>query len=98
MHKHTIMRSFLCSTEKGGSKEACNRGGWPPPEAEVPAAAEAASSPPCGAAEALALTPASEAAAELGCVGPGAALILSMRVSTSLAAICGESFDRVDTN
>ena len=82
-----IMRSFLCSIEKGG---------WPPPEAEVLAAAEAASSPPCGAAEAL--TPASEAAAELGCVGPGAALMLSMRVSTSLAAICIESFDRVDTN
>ena len=81
------------------------------PEADVLAAAEAAPSAPCGAAEDLALAaaseaaaaavaPASEAAAELGCVcctAPGAALMLSMRVSTSLTAICREPFDRVDT-
>lgn len=70
------------------------------PEAEVLAAAEAAPSAPCGAAEDLALAAASEAAAELGCVcctAPGAALMLSMRVSTSLTAICRESFDKVDT-
>ena len=71
------------------------------PEAEVLAAAEAAASLPCDAAKALALAPASEAAAELGCiccVAPGAALMLSMRVSISLTAICREPFDRVDTN
>jgi len=69
------------------------------PEAEVLAAAEAAASPPCVAAEALALIPASEAAAELGCICcivSGAALMLSMRVSTSLTAICREPFNRVD--
>ncbi len=65
------------------------------PESEVLAAAEAAASSPCVAAEALA--PASEAAAELDCVCSVAALMLSMRVSTSLTAICREPFNSVDT-
>ncbi len=76
------------------------------PEADVLAAAEAAASPPGGAAEALseaaaaAVAPASEAAAELGCIcciAPGAALMLSMRVSTSLTAICRGPSNRVGT-
>lgn len=73
------------------------------PEAEVLAPAEAAAASPCVPAGALALAPASETAsvpaAGLGCVcpaEPGAALMLSMRVSTSLTATCRESFDRVD--
>ena len=83
------------------------------PEADALAAAEAAASAPCGAAEELALAPASEtaaeaaapaseaaapaseAAAELGCVAPGATLMLSMRVSTSVTAICRGASNRV---
>ncbi len=90
------------------------------PEADALAAAEAAASAPCGAAEELALAPASEtaaeaaapaseaaapaseaaapaseAAAELGCVAPGATLMLSMRVSISVTAICRGPSNRV---
>ena len=67
-------------------------------EALSEAAAAAAVEAVAPASEAVA--PDSEAAAELGCVcctAPGAALMLSMRVSTSLTAICREPFDRVDT-
>lgn len=67
-------------------------------EAAAAAAVEAVA--PASEAAAEAVAPDSEAAAELGCVcctAPGAAMMLSMRVSTSLTAICREPFDRVDT-
>ncbi len=68
-------------------------------EAFSEAAAEAVA--PASEAAAAAVVPASEAAAELGCIcctAPDAALMLSMRVSTSLTAICRKPFDRVDMN
>ena len=68
--------------------------------AEALSEAAAAAVAPASEAAAEAVAPASEAAAELGCIcciAPGAALMLSMRVSTSLTAICRGPSNRVGT-